>query len=411
MLPIRYWNRIANIGDSINPHILELVSQDKSYYSTNEAEEHVLGIGSIFFMANKQSHIWGSGMLDPKRDYSAIDLEKVHAVRGALTASILREKYGLSRSIALGDPGIFADEIPQVGEALRRNEIKRKAVVIPHYAMTSNEKIVRLAADLDAAILSPRTSSLDFLTELAAAEIVVSQSLHGLIFAEVFGKRSTWIAHTDDEGWTFKFHDWFSNTIDPPRRPLPLDAAAGRVLSDARLSGLNVDRRALREALPRLAGKAREGGVDFRECRERSPIVLFVSADKQNAEASNNGAILYCETGNDEMLRRSLNEYGRRFDEPCSLLLVFENDALSPTATAKLRDRVDLLTEFPDIHYCGFLPAHNGETAEPGRVKAVRDGVSFHEWNPKYNWRGAMLVRHPVNFSFAAPGYAEFATL
>jgi hypothetical protein len=408
MLPIRYWNRITNIGDSINPHIFELVSQQKPYYAIDDTQEHVLGIGSIFFMATRNSHIWGSGVMDPKRDYDRVDVSKIHAVRGKLTESMLRERYGLSKSVALGDPGIFADEIPEIADTLRRNDIKRGTIVIPHYAMADDERIGKLARNLDAAVLSPRTSGLDFLTEIAAAEIVVSQSLHGLIFAEVFGKPSVWIAHSGDEVWTFKFRDWFTNTIDPPKEPLPLDASPARILERARLSGLAIDRNALRHAMPDLRVEGREAGVGFRECRERSPLLLFILSDKKQEEASKFSVTLYCEPGNEEMLRRILNAYGRQFDEPVCLFLIFEQDAGWRPDSERLHRYVDLLTEFPDAHYFGFLPARDDTMAEAPRRKSVRNEISFYDWNPKFNWRGAVLVRNSVNFSFAAPGYASF---
>ena len=198
MLPIRYWNRIQNIGDAINPYILELVSGRKPYYATNAEEEHVLGVGSIFFMANRMSHIWGSGILDPRGDLFHIDLAKVHAVRGKRTLAAL-DSFGLTKPVPLGDPGVFVDEIPEIAETIGKGEIRRGTVIVPHYALVASEQIEQLARALDATILSPRTLSLDFVREIAGAEAVVSQSLHGLIFAEALGKPSAWIAPSDDQ--------------------------------------------------------------------------------------------------------------------------------------------------------------------------------------------------------------------
>lgn len=408
MLPIRYWNRITNIGDSINPHILELVSGQRPYYAIDDKQEHVLGIGSIFFMATRSSHIWGSGIMDPSKDYGHVDVAKVHAVRGKLTESILRQRYELSRQVALGDPGVFVDEIPEVADRINQKELKSRAVIIPHYAMVGDERIGKLAKSLDATVLSPRTSSIELFLEIAAAEIVISQSLHGLIFAEVFGKPSVWITHSKDETWTFKFRDWFTNTIDPPKEPLYLDASPARILEQARLSGLALDKNALREALPNVHVENRDASVGFRECRECSPVPLSILPDRDRREVSKHGDALYCEIGNEEMLRRILNVYGRQFDEPVCLFLIFDQDDAWRRDRGRLQKFADLLTEFPDAHYFGFLPARDSAATEAPRGKAVRNGISLHEWNREFNWRGAVLVRDPINFSFAAPGYAAF---
>ena len=406
MLPIRYWNRIQNIGDAINPYVLELVSGQKPYYATNADEEHVLGVGSIFFMANSHSHIWGSGILDPRGDISNVDLTKVHAVRGKLTRSVL-ESRGLAKAVALGDPGVFVDEIPEVAEEIAKGEIRRGTVVIPHYALTGDERIKKLARELDATILSPRTSSLDFVREIASAESVVSQSLHGLIFAEALGKPSAWIAHSDDDVWTFKFHDWYSNTIDPPRQPLPMDASRAKVRESIRLSGMAVDKSALREAFPILSGNGRREGVGFRECRQRAPLVVSISATDSRVDTSGDAPTFQCEPGNEERLRHALNGYSRQFDEPCCLLMMFDQAPSSRPNPADVERYVDLLTEFPDIHFLGVLPAPTFGP-EPARRKMARNDLSFYEWDPKFNWRGAVLARNAINFSFNAPGYALF---
>jgi len=107
--------------------------------------------------------------------------------------------------VALGDPAVFADELPELAQYRLNVLIKRKIGLVPHFAMEKSDYIAYLARELDADILSPRTDNLSFVREIMASEIIISQSLHGLIFAEVFSKPSVWLAHTSDEIWTFKF--------------------------------------------------------------------------------------------------------------------------------------------------------------------------------------------------------------
>ena len=406
MLPIRYWNRIQNIGDAINPYIMELVSGQRPFYATNAEEEHVLGVGSIFFMANRKSHIWGSGILDPRSDTSNIDMQKVRAVRGAGTRDLLRGR-GLTTDVALGDPGVFVDEIPEIAEEIGNGGTSRGTLLIPHYALAGSERIRDLARALDATVLSPRTCSLDFVREIAAAEAVVSQSLHGLIFAEALGKPSAWIAHTDDEVWTFKFHDWFSNTMDPPRRPLTMDAPAVKIRDSIRLSGLAVDKKALRASFPKLAASARPEGVGFRACRERAPLIVSVSSNGGAVEAAADALTFNCEPGNEEKLRQALNGFSRQFDEPSCVFIRFDATSSPQELDLEAPRYVDLLTEFPDVHYFAVLPTPTSSAELPQRKK-MHNGLSVYEWDPKFNWRGVVLARNPINFSFAAPGRAVF---
>ncbi|WP_219925009.1 hypothetical protein, partial [Halomonas sp. ND22Bw] len=66
-VPYRMYNKILNLGDAINPYIIEKVSGLPSKYSP-KSRPHVLGIGSIFFDASMQSHIWGSGVINGEKE-------------------------------------------------------------------------------------------------------------------------------------------------------------------------------------------------------------------------------------------------------------------------------------------------------------------------------------------------------
>jgi hypothetical protein len=408
-LPIRFWNRTRNIGDLLNPHIIEAVSGRRPYYCVNENVEHILGIGSIFFMATPSSHIWGAGILNPTRDYSQIDVSKVHAVRGKLTLNILKERHGLMTDVPLGDPAIFADELPDLALYRERGEIKRSVGIIPHYAMENDAYIRELARELDADILSPRTDSLEFIKEVIASEILISQSLHGLIFAEIFGKPSTWLARSADDIWAFKFHDWYSNTIDPPRAPALYSTRPRDLVSAARLSGLSIDKMGLREALPGLPPGDHKPGVGFRECRRRSPFVFRVTEDVRAPSHPEYDATFRCRTGDEQKLRQVLNSYSRGFDEAFSLFLVFDPDLYSSLRVDDIRRCCNLLTDMPNVHYIG-IPSLAERIPDRRYLagKADESGIEIDEWQPSYNWKGAILVRHPVNFTFSAPGYAVF---
>jgi hypothetical protein len=269
-----------------------------------------------------------------------------------------------------------------------------------------------LAKQLDADILSPRTTSLDFIKEIISSEIVISQSLHGLIFAELFQKPSAWITHSQDDLWTFKFHDWFSNTISPPKVPFPLTAPPTEILNGAQLTGLNVDKDALRHAFPSLSSSNRAPGLGFRECRRLSPLIIGITSDgRRPTSADGYDTTFHCEFGNDEMLRLLLNAYSTQFDEAMASFLIFDSSIYDGLSSAGMRRSVELLTELPSVHYFGILPATSrtaSQTHASGRFNDHRFEVDA--WDANFGWRGAVLIRSLVNFSFAAPGLALFRT-
>lgn len=109
-LPFRYYNSIRNCGDAITSYIL----QDTFGITGRVAppkEEHLIGIGSIFFMANKNSYVWGSGVLSPQAAIPNIDPKKISALRGTKTVSHLRSLGYEIPDVPLGDPGIFVNTL------------------------------------------------------------------------------------------------------------------------------------------------------------------------------------------------------------------------------------------------------------------------------------------------------------
>jgi len=388
-LPIRYWNVVNNAGDQINPYIFERVAGVRPFFSPRRNEAHVLGVGSIMFMATPASHIWGSGILDPGGDLSQVSAANVHAVRGKLTRDLLRSKVHLTTDVPLGDPGIFADEIAEIVAYRKHAPIKRRIAVIPHHRMIGHPYIRDITRHPDADVINPQLDCIDFIKEIISSEIVLSQSLHGLVFAQLFGKPSAWFSHTLEDAWLFKFRDWFSTTIDPPAAPAffgtPLDA----LLRSARLPGLAVDREALRSALPKVTTTERESGIGFRETRRLAPLSVHVTSDPRRPVSSNYDATVMCRSGDEATLQNALHAQARRFDDSFSLWLVFDPALFAAFSIGEMQRYRAMLDESPDTHYLSIL-AEGTRPAETG------------------DWRGVVLVRGPYEFSFAARGQKVF---
>jgi len=405
-LPIRFWNYVRNAGDQINPYIFETVAGRTTYLSAGSAE-HVLGVGSIFFMATAQSHIWGSGILDPNADYGQVSPARVHAVRGKLTYGVLRERYGLSKPVPLGDPGVFADEIPEIRAYLTRAERKRRVALIPHHGLIGHKYIQEIAGHADTAVINPRLGCLDFIREIIASEIVISQSLHGIIFAQVFGRPFVWLSHSADETWLFKFRDWFSTTLDAPAAPAMFGTPFDRLIERAEARELAIDKGALRAALPELRGDRRPG-IGFRESQLREPVSFRIAARRSMPASPSFDETIICAAGDETALQNALHAVARGYDHSFNLFLAFDEKLFGTLTRAEIEAYRTILDEHPEIHYLLIVPAA-ARKAEDGGEAAMLAGVATVERkHAGYDWQGVALVRNPFGFSFAARGRIVF---
>jgi len=408
-LPIRYWTVVGNAGDQINPYLFEAVAGRTPYFSPRRSEPHVLGVGSILFMATPQSHIWGSGALDPAGDYSQVTAANIHAVRGKLTRDLLRAKCGLTRDVPLGDPGIFVDEVPEIVEYLRTSRIKRRIGIIPHHRMIDHPYIRDIARHPGVDVINPHLDCIEFVREIIASEIVLSQSLHGLIFAQVFRKPYAWFSHTQDEAWLFKFRDWFSTTTAPASLPAMFGTPLERLLEAARLPGLTIDRAALRAAVPQLSPDGRQLGIGFRETRRLSPATFRITSDAAAPPEMGYDATIVCAPRDEDCLQKALHAHARRYDDSFNLWLVFDPDLFAGLSVGEMRKYRALLDELPDVHYLAVLPGRlrvPGQDRLPIQIGGRAEPVEAR--HPSYDWQGAVLVRNPFEFSFSARGCALF---
>ena len=202
----RHWNRIRNSGDAITPHILEHFTGLPAR-SVNPGAPHILGVGSILFLANKQSLVWGSGILNPTMPMPGVQESAFYAIRGKKTEGLLRELKVPLPDVPLGDPGIFAHEICNLIPAANR-QVKYRAAFVPHHSSTNHPLYRAVRASSEFVVVDILSDTLLPLEQILQSEVVVSQSLHGLIYAESLGKPSLWISERHDEIWRFKFDDW-----------------------------------------------------------------------------------------------------------------------------------------------------------------------------------------------------------
>ncbi|MCB8889545.1 polysaccharide pyruvyl transferase family protein [Vreelandella malpeensis] len=250
LIPFRMYNKIRNLGDSINPYVIEYVTKGEvvPVFSNKKDTPHLLGIGSIFFDASLSSHIWGSGIINKKNNLPKINPKNIHALRGKKTAELLMDLGYKIPDVPLGDPGVFAKNILDVEEW--NYSKKYKACVIPHHASIDSPFFKKLRRNKDIVVLNMMTSDISILKIIAQSECVLSQSLHGLIFSEALGIPNLWISDKFDENWKFKFEDWFSTTLNPQKNPVSFEVPFSDMLKMSRLHSSIISRQDLIDAFP-----------------------------------------------------------------------------------------------------------------------------------------------------------------
>lgn len=183
-----WWKDSPNFGDGLSAGIVAHVARREVTWARDTNCE-LFAIGSILHRAENISErptrtmVWGRGDMKFISSEATQKLQFL-AVRGPLTASYL----DLDK-IALGDPGIFANESIE-------NDFPKthKVGVVPHLYHRAYRSDGRLAG-IDGVIrIDPKTSDyMSVIGKIASCEYILSSSLHGLIIADALSIPNTWI--------------------------------------------------------------------------------------------------------------------------------------------------------------------------------------------------------------------------
>lgn len=213
----RYFLRVPNFGDLLNPLIIEAVSGQETCWSARDDLPHLLAIGSLVAIASPQSHVWGTGVMNPVLGLGAVDGRRVHALRGPRSYMELRHAGVALGDVPLGDPAILA---PQLLGITKSSNPHKRVGLVAHYVDRQRPAIRHLLAQDGVADLDVHGDPLSLIEAMADCQAVISSSLHGLIVAEALGLPSLWIKAGDDiAGDDFKFGDWFATTRNPQVAP------------------------------------------------------------------------------------------------------------------------------------------------------------------------------------------------
>lgn len=221
-----YWwssrDGTKNLGDEITPHIVSrLTDLDVKKSGLHEAD--VIGAGSILGWVyeskskllidrSKILYVFGSGFMRPQTDVVHKEYLDFFSVRGYLSQNLLGKE--VSKDLRVGDPGILVSDIVDI----KKINKKYKYGIIPHMGTFNNKKTMNELISLEDSIcIDFRADDVDGVVDLMLqCEVIISQSLHGLIFADSLLFPNAWLTMGDlHPGGNFKFYDYFS-TVNRP---------------------------------------------------------------------------------------------------------------------------------------------------------------------------------------------------
>ncbi|MEL6828111.1 MAG: polysaccharide pyruvyl transferase family protein [Pseudomonadota bacterium] len=222
-------NEVPNFGDDLNALLWPQIAPE--LFKSDQDGIGFLGIGTIVGkqLPNlRKLIVFSSGAGYNPASFAGHDVEVV-CVRGPYTA----KRLGLAETLAVTDGAILS---PLIFEAAPKNG---KTLVIPHWeTIRGCEQIWQKVCDrAGMALCSPIQDAETVIREISAAELVLTESLHGAILADTYGV--PWIAWASTGNFSeFKWMDWMSSmrldyrvsAVPPPHADLAY--RLGRVRAD-----------------------------------------------------------------------------------------------------------------------------------------------------------------------------------
>ena len=237
-----YWfDGRPNLGDGFNKFAIEKISNRKVKWVFPKLYplKHYLVCGSIIENASNNSTIWGAGCLYETTRIP--ESSNVYAVRGQHTFSKLTRAQKL-QCIGIGDPGILISKL--VKNTMQKVK-KAKYGIVLHYAdkdFYSAEDFSHLGSFI---FINIETEDIDtFVSQLNSVEVIISSSLHGLIFADSYLIPSFWMSSKPDrvKGGTYKFEDYFSSINANNRKPVSLSEIISSTPFDPRTKSAEIEK-------------------------------------------------------------------------------------------------------------------------------------------------------------------------
>jgi pyruvyltransferase len=193
---LKAWIPRINWGDFLNLHLTSMIAgvEPTLVHAFRHFDEtNYMAVGSVLEFADKNTIVWGSGLIEDKKINKP---KQVLAVRGPLTRQALI-KQGIDCPEIYGDPALLLPRYYQP-----KVEKKFKKGIIPHW-----EDVDFVKAEKDEVIIYPHTPMYEYIDLICSCEKIESSSLHGLIVADAYGVPCKRIK-INKEQLDFKFDDY-----------------------------------------------------------------------------------------------------------------------------------------------------------------------------------------------------------
>lgn len=193
------WRAQANFGDALGVHVLRKFSDADPVLSPPHTAEAIV-TGSILHHMPQDWHgfVLGTGSLYPDSEFPR--QATYMALRGPLTAKLVYGSDEYPSDIALGDPGLLANELVTPGH--RTWDLG----IVPHW---SDTELAQRFMHKGALVIDVAADPLLVVKQISECKGIVSSSLHGIIVADSLGipRRTEMTPGFARDGGDWKFRD------------------------------------------------------------------------------------------------------------------------------------------------------------------------------------------------------------
>ncbi len=206
-----YNHLTKNWGDALNTYLIRKISGVRPYSTITTLKlpwkKSYTVIGSILSFHNLDGvEVWGTGLISQNSVIKGKPA-RVHAIRGPLTAKILKAENIECPNI-YGDPAIT---LPLFYRPNRPKSIKKNRLgVILHKGDRNNKRFKKIMNEEGVLNINIYSKTTQFVDDVISCETIASSSLHGLITADSYGIPRTWLhGYPIEKHGRFKFDDYF----------------------------------------------------------------------------------------------------------------------------------------------------------------------------------------------------------
>lgn len=169
----------------------------------------VVAVGSVlnaYERAASRALVFGSGVRNPAAITARMLPEgRAVLVRGSLTRDVL----GLPSTVPLGDPGLVVRDLAGIGH----RPTGSGPIALPHFAATQAKEgraALKCAQAQGYRVVPPNLHPLRVAQAIASSDLVLTSSLHGLVFSHSLGTPCKLVSLGGHPEPSFKYDDYLS---------------------------------------------------------------------------------------------------------------------------------------------------------------------------------------------------------